>query len=71
MRTLFNITPNRIEKPTKPFLYSFFNGLKKVLINKDKDRICKTTLFKLMKYLIKEIGASRNQNLINNKGRVK
>lgn len=41
IKTLFMKIPIPIENPTKPFLYSFLTGLKKVLINKGKERICK------------------------------
>lgn len=37
--TDFKIIPNTIEKPTNPFLYSFFNGLKNVLTRRKIERI--------------------------------
>lgn len=53
--------PIPIEKPTKPSLYSFFHGLKKVFIKSDKDTNCKKYLFKERKNFITEIGTSMNQ----------
>ena len=38
IRTDFIAMPNKIEKITNPSLYSFFRGLKNVLVRSDRDR---------------------------------
>jgi hypothetical protein len=38
IRNDFSIIPNIIEKRTSPFLYSFFSGLKNVLISKGVEK---------------------------------
>lgn len=59
---VFTNIPIAIEKPTKPFLYSFFQGLKKVFTRRGKENNCKKALFKEAKKEIKARGASKNQN---------
>ena len=68
---VFTNIPIAIEKPTKPFLYSFFQGLKNVFIRSGRENNCKKALFKEAKKEIKPRGASKNQNLRNIKGRFK
>lgn len=63
--------PIAIEKSTNPFLYSFFQGLKKVLIRRGRDRSESRDAFKEEKNLIIFIGASRYQNFKKTKGRVR
>jgi hypothetical protein len=41
--------PIKIEKPISPFLYSFFQGLKKVLIIREREKRLKKALFKCKK----------------------
>lgn len=63
--------PIAIEKPIKPFLYSFFQGKKKVFIKRGREKIPKKAELKETKKEIKPRGASKNQNLKNIKGRFK
>ncbi len=37
-KTVLTIIPATLENPTRPFLYSFFRGLKKVLTNNPNDK---------------------------------
>lgn len=53
--------PMTIENPTKPSLYSFFQGLKKVFIKRGNDTSWIKNLFKEIKNLKTEIGTSKNQ----------
>lgn len=61
--------PIPTEKPTKPFLYSFFRGLKKVLTRVEKEKKRRYAPFKEKKNLKRPSGASKNQNLAINTGR--
>lgn len=63
--------PIAIEKITNPFLYSFFQGLKYVVIRRGKDRSMSKDLFKEEKKLKISRGASRYQNFKKIKGKDK
>jgi hypothetical protein len=63
IKRLFIIIPIKIEKPTNPSLYSFFQGRKNVLIIKGSEKTPKKFLFKDRKNLKIFFGASRYQNL--------
>ena len=63
--------PIAIEKTTNPFLYSFFQGRKNVLMRSGKDSNERSDLFNEMKNLIILTGASIYQNFRKVKGRVK
>lgn len=63
--------PIAIEKPIRPFLYSFFQGKKNVFIKRGREKIPKKAELKEAKKEIKPRGASKNQNLKNIKGRFK
>ncbi|MCL4418902.1 hypothetical protein M1146_02235 [Patescibacteria group bacterium] len=66
-KVLINI-PMPIENPTKPFLYSFFQGLKYVFIKRDRETSLRNDLFKDPKKTINPLGASRNQNFKKTNG---
>lgn len=68
---LFIKIPITIEKKISPFLYSFFQGLKKVLINNGKESKVRMDLLKEEKKLKSSFGASKYQNFRNIKGRFK
>lgn len=68
---VFTNIPIPIEKPIKPFLYSFFQGKKNVFIRSGRENNCKKALFREAKNAIKFLGDSTNQNLKNIKGRLK
>lgn len=68
---VFKNIPIAIEKSTSPFLYSFFQGLKKVFISKGSDRSESKDEFRDVKNLIILNGASRYQNFRKTKGRVR
>lgn len=55
--------PIPIENPTKPCLYSFFQGLKKVLNKSVKENNRSNAELTEPKKPIRETGASINQNL--------
>ena len=59
---VFTNIPIAIEKPTKPFLYSFFQGLKKVFTRRGKENNCIKALLREAKKEIKPSGASKYQN---------
>lgn len=63
IKRLLTAIPIKIENPTKPSRYSFFQGLKKVFNIKDKEKTPKNVLFKDMKNLRIFFGASKYQNL--------
>jgi len=63
--------PIAIEKTTRPFLYSFFQGLKKVFIRRGRDKSESRDEFRDEKNLRIFIGASRYQNFKKTKGRVR
>lgn len=65
IKKVFTKIPIPIEKTTKPFLYSFFNGLKKVLIKIDKESISRHARLTEEKKRIKLSGAPTYQNLKN------
>ena len=65
IKKVFIAIPIPIEKATNPFLYSFFKGLKNVLIRIDKESISKHARFTEEKKRIKRRGASTYQNLKN------
>jgi hypothetical protein len=54
--------PIKIENPTRPSRYSFFQGLKKVLSIKGSEKTPKKALFKEAKNLKIFRGASKYQN---------
>jgi hypothetical protein len=54
--------PIAIENPTKPFLYSFFTGLKKVRSNMGTEKKSKNAPLNILKYFRIENGACPNQN---------
>lgn len=58
-----------MENPTRPSLYSFFHGLKKVLTSSGRENNFNRLLFNELKNKNKEKGASKNQNLRNVNGR--
>lgn len=55
--------PINIENLTNPSLYSFFHGLKKVLSIRGRENALKKDLLRVKKYLRRETGASKYQNL--------
>lgn len=63
--------PINIENPTSPFLYSFFHGLKYVFTKIGREKRLRNALFKEAKKPISPFGASKNQNLKTNMGRLK
>lgn len=62
------IIPINIENPTNPFLYSFFQGLKKVFNIRVTEKSPIKALFRDKKNLRSEMGASRYQNFIISRG---
>lgn len=68
---LFIITPRAIAISTFPCLYSFFRGLKKVRISIGKENKPRNAPLKETKYLIKPLGASKNQKTIQLKRKVR
>ena len=60
--------PIKIEKPIKPFLYSFFHGLKKVLNINGREKALKNDLFNDPKYLKSKKGALIYQNMTMSTG---
>lgn len=70
IKILLKNIPIAREKPMKPLRYSFFQGLKKVLTIKGKEKISKNPRLISVKKLKMETGASRYQNFIIAKGSV-
>jgi len=68
MNKLLIAIPIKMENPTKPCLYSFFQGLKKVLIIKVSEKTSKNALFKDAKKRRIFKGASKYQNFKKMKG---
>jgi len=62
IKRLLIVIPIKIENPTNPSRYSFFQGLKKVLSIRGKEKTPIKVLFKDMKKLRIFLGASRYQN---------
>ena len=60
--------PIAIEKPTNPWRYSFFQGLKYVLRRSGSEKSSKKALFNELKNVIKIAGASINQNFKKTRG---
>ena len=65
---VFMNIPMAIENPTKPFLYSFFQGLKQVFTRIGREINLRKELFKEAKKISIVLGASRNQNFKKIKG---
>lgn len=63
IKRLLITIPIKIENPTKPSRYSFFQGRKKVFSIKSKEKTPKKVLFKDIKKLRIFFGASKYQNL--------
>lgn len=61
---LFMKTPIAIEKPTNPSRYSFFHGFQNVRDNTPSERSFERAPFNELKYLIRFVGASIYQNLM-------
>lgn len=61
-------TPKMSEKRISPSLYSFFRGLKKVLINNDNDKRDETYLLNRTKKLTRPPKTSLYQNKMRYKG---
>lgn len=55
--------PIKIEKPTNPSLYSFFQGLKNVFSIRVREKSVRNCLFTLAKKYRREIGALKYQNV--------
>lgn len=68
---VFMNIPIAIEKSTNPFLYSFFQGLKKVFIRRGRDKSESRDALRVEKNIIILNGASRYQNFKKTKGRVR
>lgn len=69
-KVLMNI-PIKIENPTNPSLYSFFQGLKYVFTKRVKENKLRNALLREPKNLKIPKGASQYQNFKNIKGRLK
>ena len=61
--------PIPMENPTKPFRYSFFSGLKKVLMKVGSEKRTKKASLRERKNLRIPTGASRYQNFKKRNGR--
>ena len=62
IKRLLIVIPIKIENPTNPSRYSFFQGLKKVFSIRGKEKTPIKALFKDIKKLRIFLGASRYQN---------
>lgn len=60
-----------MENPTRPSLYSFFQGLKNVFTKSGRENSSRNALFSEPKKARRPTGASKNQNLRKTKGRLK
>lgn len=69
IKNVLTIIPITLEKPTKPWRYSFFKGLKKVFRKRGRENSSKKALFKDLKKPIISIGASKYQNFKKTKGK--
>jgi hypothetical protein len=58
IKNVFITNPKRIAIRTNLFLYSFFQGLKRVLTASGKEKMWRNCSFKDVKYFMREIGAS-------------
>lgn len=68
---VFKNIPIAIEKSTNPFLYSFFQGRKKVFIRRGRDKSESRDALREEKNLIIFNGDSKYQNFKKTKGRVR